>query len=187
MSDELDCICPKGRPLTMPHLTGCPMKAPEDNDNVIAMRGADGRPLGIPADIVIKVERSYAAYMDRLDGMTWEAIAAKHDWPTAAAASAEVKTYLEEGRAALSAFKRAETIQVWRDRLEVLWTAVIPAAKEGKVPSVMAALSVAKTAMTLEGLDKPSEDDITVQTVVIPSDEYIAQLRAIGKGESEAS
>lgn len=181
-----ECSCPKGRPLSMPHLEGCPMKNPEDRepDNVLVFRNPLGQPTSVPADVVQVVDRAYAAYQRHLNGETWESIARSDGgWPSGAAAAAEVKRYLAEGRSALASFQRAEISRVWTDRLEMLWAAVLADAIEGKVPSVMAALSVAKTAMTLSGLDKPREEDATVQTVVVPSEEFIASLKR-ASGES---
>lgn len=169
------CGCPAGRPLGAPHLAGCP----EATGEVIAMRSpVTGRPVGIPHDIITKNDRVFEAYEQKLAGKSWEHIATHGGWPSAAAVQAEVKKYLEEGRQALAIWKRAEVVGLWSDRIEMLWEAVVPEARKGKVPSVMAALSIAKTAMVLQGLDQPSEEDTLVPTVVVPSEEYIASLQA---------
>lgn len=175
MSEDNFCTCPSSRPLGAPHLKDCP----DAEGEVLVFRQPDtGRPVAVPQDVVTVAERCFRAYAQKLDGKGWDMIAAEGGWPSAAACQAEVKKYLEEGRQALATWKRSETIMVWRDRLEVLWAAVVPEAKNGKVPSVMAALSVAKTAMTLEGLDQPSEEDTNVPTVVVPTEEYIKSLQA---------
>lgn len=180
MSDDDVCSCPAGRPLGMPHLSDCP----EASADVLVFRSnQSGRPVAVPGDIVSATERAYAAYERRLNGVTWEQIALEGQWPTGAAAAAEVKRYLEEGREAISTFKRAEVSQLWNDRLEMLWAAVLPEARNGKIPSVMAALAVAKQSMVLAGLDQPSSEDTAVATVVVPSEDYIASLRR----QSEAS
>lgn len=178
MSDETYCTCPVGRPLGAPHLEGCP----EHEGQVIVMRSPNtGRPVAVPHDIVTKTERAYAAWEKKLEGWSWQRIADEGPgggWPTAAAAQAEVLKYLEEGRSTLSGWKQAEQREMWRARLEMLWEAAVPEAQNGKVPSMMAALSIAKTAMTLERLDQPSEEDTNVPTVVVPSEDYIAWLQA---------
>lgn len=183
MSDT-PCTCPKGRPLSMPHLTGCPIKDADDQpNNVTVLRGADGRPVSVPEDVVQGVDRAYRAWQLKLEGETWEDIADAEGWPNGAAAAAEVRRYLDEGRAALSGFKQREIKALWEGRLENLYRYALPAAKDGKVPSLMACLAVARQAMVLHQLDKPSEDDLNVATVVVPSHEYIASL----KKQSEAS
>lgn len=183
---ETYCTCPAGRPLGSPHLKDCP----DAEGEVLVFRQPDtGRPLGVPQDVVTVMDRCFEAYEKKLAGKSWSTIAAEGMWPNAAACQAEVKKYLEEGRAALATWKRAETLVIWRDRLEMLWEAVLPEAQKGKVPSVMAGLNVAKTAMSLEGLDQPDEGDQNVPTVVVPSEDYIAWLRsqrAVSSSKTEA-
>lgn len=185
MSDEF-CTCPSGRPLGSPHLPGCP----DAEGEVLVFRSPDtGRPVGVPHDIVTAADRAFGAWEQKLEGKSWQWIADHSPgggWPTAAAAQAEVLKYLEEGRQALAGWKRAEITELWRSRLEMLWEAAVPEAKSGKVPSMMAALNIAKTAMTLERLDQPSEEGTNVPTVVIPSEEYIASLQAQGDVQAEA-
>jgi hypothetical protein len=173
---EKTCTCPVGRPIGAPHVQSCDKAEGE----VLVFRQPDtGRPVGVPPDVVSAAERAYAAYEKKLKGMSWSQIAVEGFWPSAAACQAEVKHYLDEGRSALATWKRTEVIVLWRDRLEMLFASVITEAEKGKVPSVMAALAIAKTAMQLEGLDQPSEDDANVPTVVVPDNEgdYIRSLR----------
>lgn len=185
MSDDY-CTCPAGRPLGMPHLKGCP----ESEGEVLVFRQPDtGRPVGVPHDIVSAAERCFAAYEKKLKGQSWSRIAAEGMWPSAAACQAEVQRYLDEGRAALAVWKRTDIMMIWRDRLEMLFGSVVEEAEKGKVPSVMAALAIAKTAMTLEGLDSPDEGDKNVPTVVVPSEDFIEYLKSIKatNAEHEAS
>lgn len=170
------CTCPAGRPLGAPHLSGCP----DAEGQVIVMRQPDtGRPVAVPHDVVTATDRAFAAWERKLEGWSWQRIADEGPgggWPTAQAAQTEVLRYLEEGRQALAGWKRTEITEMWRSRLEMLWEAAVPEARAGKVPSMMAALNIAKTAMTLERLDQPSEEDTNVPTVVVPSEDYIASL-----------
>ena len=169
------CTCPVGRPLGMPHLEGCPEKAAE----VLVFRQPEtGRPVAVPNEIVSKVERAYEAYQQRLRGKSWEKIAVDGLWPDAKSVAREVQLYLDEGKAVMAGFKRLEVLAIELARLDMLQDAVWDEAMKGKVPSVMAALQIHRQRVAVLGLDQPSEEDTQAPTVVVPSEDYIAQLRA---------
>lgn len=159
----------------MPHLDSCPEKAAEV---LVFRQPMTGRPIAVPDEIVTQVERAYRAYQSRLDGDSWEDIALNENWPTPQAAAAEVRKYLDEGKAVMAGFKRLEVLAIELARLDMLQKAVWTEAMKGKVPSVMAALAIHKTRVEILGLNQPSEEDTTAPTVVIPSEDYIASLRA---------
>lgn len=174
MSDDF-CTCPVSRPLGAPHLAGCPERSGE----VLVFRTPEtGRPVAVPDEIVSATERAYKAYQERLTGKSWEMVAVEGGWPDAESCAAEVRRYLDEGRAVMAGFKRLEVLAVELARLDALQQAVWPEAMNGKVPSVMAALAVHKQRVAVLGLDQPSEEGTGVPTVVVPSEEYIAALQA---------
>lgn len=156
-------------------MDGCPEKAAE----VLTFRQPQtGRPVAVPQEIVSEVERAYAAYQKRLRGWSWEQIAIDGMWPDAKAAAREVQIYLDEGKSVMAGFKRLEVLAIELARLDMLQDAVWDEAMKGKVPSVMAALQIHRQRVAVLGLDQPSEEDVQVPTVVVPSEDYIAQLRA---------
>lgn len=174
MSDEDFCTCPAGRPLGMPHLEGCPEKAAE----VLVFRQPEtGRPVAVPNEIVSEVERAYGAYQQRLRGWSWEKIAQVGMWPDAKSVAREVQLYLDEGKAVMAGFKRLEVLAVELARLDMLQDAVWDEAMNGKVPSVMAVLAIHKQRVSILGMDQPSEEGTVTPTVVVPSEDYIEQLR----------
>ena len=175
------CTCPAGRPLGMPHLQDCP----EATGQVIAMRGNTGRPVLIPDEIASQVERAYKAYQLHLRGRSWELIALEEFWPSGNAVAAEVRTYLDEGRAVMAGFKRLEVLAVELARYDALLDGVWDEAIKGKVPSVMAALAISRQRITVLGLDQPSEDDVNAPTVVVPTEEYLAMLKSLNEPDQD--
>lgn len=150
---------------------------PEAERTVVVVRsGVHGRPVAVPAEIVEAAERPYAAYQLRVRGFSWREVAMEMDYPDERAARADVKRYLAEGRALIADITRVEMLQLEVERLNALQSAVWPAALNGHLPSVNAALSIVVQRAKLLGLDQVAEvealpgDPSEGRTVIVPAE-----------------
>ena len=182
--NETPCSCPAGRPLGAEHTEPCAL-AGTARVVQIFRNPETGRPIAVPDEIVTEAEREYRAYKLHVQGLTWREIADREHYPNGGAASEAVKRYLDEGRAVVGSFRRPEVmaveIAVLRAMRAALWD---DATLLRKPAAVMAILGTVDRMVKLFGLDTADEADVTVQTVVVPSEDYIEQLRlAAAQGE----
>lgn len=142
------------------------------------------RPIAVPEDIVTEAEREYRAYKSSLRGKSWQQIAEEESYldergvPRGSIASAAVKRYLDEGRAVVANYTRAEVLATEVAVIREIRSAMWEGATTGRKPShAMVVLATHDRMMKAFRLDQADEDDVTVQTVVVPSEEFIAALR----------
>lgn len=145
----------------------------------------DERPVAVPDEIVSVADRCYRAYLLRRRGKSWTEIALTEQWPTPAAAAAEVQRYLDEGKAIVGELRRRELLAFEVDRLDALMDAVWAPAMEGKVQAVMAARTLIMDRVKVLQLDQGSDtgaDGAAPTTVVVlggSEDQFIAGLQAV--------
>lgn len=179
---EPKCTCQATRPLGSDHMKPCPLA----KDNVVQMyrNPETGRPVAVPDEIVAEAEREYRAYKAHCSGKTWRDIAIAEMYESADAAAAAVRRYLDEGRAVVQDFSRAEVVAAHLGRLMMLREAFWDEAMtEKKVSAGMFLLSVEDRWVKAFGLDQPDAEDTTVQTVVVPSEDYIRELQMAADAE----
>lgn len=175
MSDET-CTCPVGRPLGMGHLPSCPQE--DTGGTVHVLRNPiTQRAVAVPDEIVSEAERDYKAYQLHRRGKSWTEIAQDGLYESADAAAASVKRYLDEGRAIIQELTRTEIIATEVDVLRAYRDSLWDAATGGSTKAVMASLAIHDRWVRLFGLDQAEAGDAAVQTVVVPSEEFIAELR----------
>lgn len=141
---------------------------------VVVRSTVHGRPVAVPAEVVERAERPYAAYQLRVGGMSWEEVALEMGYPDGRAARTDVTRYLDEGRALVEDLTRQELLKLELLRLDKLQAAVWPEAMKGHLPSVNAARSLIMDRAKLMGLDvmaAAGDDTMADQrTVIVPSD-----------------
>lgn len=192
-NDDLKCTdeCVARRPLGGDHLSSCPLwefqDGPGETKKVVSIYRNEetGRPIAVPAEIVTEAEREYRAYQLHIGGMDWNEVALAEGYPSASAAAASVKRYLDEGRAVVQDFTRKEVIAAHVGRLMALRAAFWEEAiTHKKVSAGMFLLNIEDRWTKAFGLDVPDSEDTTVQTVVVPSEDYVEQLRlAVAEAE----
>lgn len=166
---------------------GCRNYDPDRDSAVVAIRNPENlRPVLVPDEVVREVERSYGAYLDRLAGKSWAEIAAEKGWPSAEAASAEVKRYMDEGRAVLGQFARREAIAMEIARLDALQQAVWADAMAGKIPAVQQARGIITDRLRALGIGQGEEEsgDAVQTTLVVGDDSYADTLRQVAESQS---
>lgn len=171
------CSCPSSRGLDAPHVPSCPQYV--GTVTQIYRNPDTGRPIAVPDEIVTQAEREYRAWKAHQRGTPWPVIAENEGYPNGMAASEAVKRYIDEGRAVVGAFRRQEVVAtelaVHLALRDAMWDGAM---LEHKPSHVMAMLATNDRIGKLYGLDQVDAEDATVQTVVIPSEDYLAQLQA---------
>lgn len=188
-SDECTQDCIARRPLgSESHISSCPNFGSELSGEVhflprrnpgetFVTRTPEGQVVGVPDEIISEAERDWRAYKLFRDGHTWQEIASKENYESAGAAAASVKRHLGQARLALAELVRADIIADHVSRLQFARKGLVAGVKEGKPQSVMAFLAIEDRWVKAFGLDVPDAEDQGVQTVVVPSDEYLEKLR----------
>lgn len=179
------CTCPPGRALGDDHVEPCSL-AGTTRVVPIYRNPETGRPVAVPEEIVSEAEREYRAYLLHQRGKTWHEIAMAESYldaqnnPSGSIAAAAVQRYLDEGRAVVANFTRAEVLATEVAVLRAMREAMWDGATVSKKPThVMAVLATHDRMVKVFRLDQADEDDMTVQTVVVPSEDFIASLRAV--------
>lgn len=157
----------------------------EKPGDVIVMRNPNtGRPVAVPDEIVSQAEREYRAFKMSRAGKDWHEIAIHEQYPSAQAAAAAVKRYLDEGAAVVADFRRTEAISMEVARLNALQSAFWDAAQAGDTKAGALVFNIIMGRVKLQKLDVLiSEDEATqARTVVVASDDgYADSLREIAE------
>lgn len=184
MTDEPTCSedCIARRPLgSDAHIPSCPCSDKKGTGGtVLVFRNEAERPVAVPEDVVEEAERDYRAYKLWRQGLDWEEIAEREGYPTSDAAAATVKRYLDEGRAIMYELTRREIIADHVSRLRTYRAAMWDAGVIERKPAAMSQLlAIEDRWVKAFGLDQPDAEDNGVQTVVVPSAEYLEWLQKV--------
>lgn len=151
---------------------------------VVVFRGHHDAPVAVPREVVLASERPFRAYELHQSGLTWEAVALQEDYPTGAAARADVQRYMREAGDLVKDFTRKELLITHLAALRKLQSACWNQALEGNLPAIAQAHSLIITQTKLLRLDQDTRDDDPGKsgTVIVPAgdDEYSATLKKIG-------
>ena len=205
------CGCPAGRPLGAPHLpdvcslagTATPQLSDEPAGEMAAPAARQRpqlvqvyrnpqtqRPVAVPDEIVSAAEREYRAWKLHTAGVSWNEIATREKYEDAQAAREAVKRYLEEAVAVVQDFSREEIVADHIGRLALMRHYAWKGVEAGKTASIAAALAIEDRWVKAFGLDQVEEGGANQQTVVVPSEEYVRELRLAdeaGQGEAPAA
>lgn len=140
----------------------------------------DGRIAG-EVGAVIAVEPAHEAYLARLSGLPWRAVARKVGYVSATTARLAVKNYLERAAFDRSEDERREALELAIERSEAVLAAWWGKATEGHDKD--AAALVLRTLDQLSRLQRLESQDAApaARTIVIAGspEEYAAQLRQV--------
>ena len=134
----------------------------------------------VRADAAQRAQRAWTA---RVSGSTWAEAAKVAGYADAATACRGVKTYF----GSLPVVERDDLRDVWRARMELLWRYAARDAKSGKAGALRAGAAIAQRAAAMDGLDAPTQLNLTT----VDAGELAAMvdvlLRANGGQEIEAN
>lgn len=163
--------------IDLPHL----VESDDLHDTVLVFRNGRNEPIAVPIEVVTAAERAFRCHQLRLSGMTWEEIAIAERYPTAAAASADVRRYMEEGAALVMERSASEMLVLEVQRLDALQHAIWDTAIAGSLPAVDMVRKIIVDRAKLVGLDAEkiaSHNSQEGRTVVVHSGEsYTDDLR----------
>lgn len=112
--------------------------------------GKDPAPSAVVrADAAQRAQRAWTA---RVSGSTWDEAAKVAGYADAATACRGVKNYFGQ----LPVVERDDLRDVWRARMELLWTYAARDAKKGKPGALRAGTAIAQRAAAMDGLDEPT-------------------------------
>lgn len=154
----------------------------DEGAKVLVFRNsATGAPIAVPEAIVEENDRTYRAAQMHLRGASWKAVALAEGYLDSRAAQSDVRRYMDEARALIGEYTRAELLQTEVARIDALQAAAWDQAMKGHLPAGKFVLDCIITRVKTLQLDQPAEgEDLTgPRTVVIPlSDEdYLASLQ----------
>jgi hypothetical protein len=104
------------------------------------------------------LERADTAWRARVAGATWRQAAEVAGYADAQSACHSVRSVFGE----LPAPSREDLREVWRARLELLWSQALRDSAEQRAGAVTAGVRVAGMAITLDGLAEPTRLDLNV-------------------------
>lgn len=165
-----------------------PKKKELQDGTVLVFRNDLGDPVVIPAEVATKNERVYRCHQLRLKGESWQEIAAREHYPTAASVKAEVGRYMTEAASMVLQHSAREMLGMEVQRLDALQAAVWSQAMVGHIPSASLALNViVQRAHLVAELDKTNVEG--ARTVVIPAadGEYMRALQAAAAENAKPS
>lgn len=134
----------------------------------------------VRADAAQRAQRAWTA---RVSGSTWEEAAQLAGYADAATACRGVKNYF----GSLPVVERDDLRDVWRARMELLWKYAARDAKSGKSGALRAGAAIAQRAAAMDGLDAPTNINLTTVDVGELAAMVDALLRANGGQEVEAN
>lgn len=188
------CGCPAGRPLGAPHLPTCEEASSQDVAGVELpkvvqlYRNPDTQqPIAVPDEIVSAAERDYAAWKTHTSGAPWTIVAEQHQYPSAEAAREAVSRYLEEAVAVIRGFTREQMVADHVGRLAAYRSALWTKAMQGNTQAIAMGLNIEDRWVKAFALDQADAEDTSGRTVVVASEEYIAELQAAAEAEPDAA
>lgn len=111
--------------------------------------------------------KAQRAWLMRVAGAPWSVIAAQVGYHDDANAIRAVRTYA----GSIPKPDRAASRELWRERLELLWSHARKDVAEGKTGALRAAVAVAQRAAALDALDEP-----TLAVMVSPSQQELSAV-----------
>jgi hypothetical protein len=106
-------------------------------------------------------QRAERAWQLRIQGRTWRQVAEAAGYGTPEGAIGAVKRYCGE----LPRFDRQHLRDLWRERLEELWSLALDDAREHRPGAVVAGVRVGQLAAQLDGLSEAQKVDLEVTRV----------------------
>ena len=185
MSDMVcTCLTNNDHPSSV-HMDHCEWTVRErmlpDTATVLVFRNAQGQPVAVPNAVVKEAERPYRAYCLMIDGFSWSKIALQENYADGAAAAYDVKRYIDEGKALVTAHSRRDQLQLEVARLDNLQAIASPQVAQAHLPAMKFTLDVIMSRIKALGLAEMAADEggnTGPSTVIIPSGEdYEAELR----------
>lgn len=108
----------------------------------------------VRADAAQRAQRAWTA---RVSGSTWDEAAQLAGYADAATACRGVKNYL----GALPVVERDDLRDLWRQRMELLWSYAARDAETGRPGALRAGTAIAQRAAAMDGLDAPTNINLT--------------------------
>lgn len=165
--------------------------------DVLVFRNNVGDPIAVPDDVVTEAERAFRCHKLRVKGKSWEEIADLEMYPSAEACHADVKRYIEEGRALVVERTQREMISLEVARLDALQALLWDKAEEGSIVAIGEIRKIIMSRVQVTGQDPTKAvDDAAAQgrTVVLTpaeggtDDGFIGYMkRAAGETDGDAS
>lgn len=166
---------------------------PDDEDTgaeVIAFRNSHGEPVVVPTDVATEAERAFRAYKLNRDGLDWQEIAMREQYPSARAAKADVDRYLAEGRALVVEKSAKEMLNLEMARLNHYTFQLRDGIEKGSIVALTEArhLVMARARLALALGAGLTENNDGGRTVVISGEtgQFIATLREAAGDEPGA-
>lgn len=122
--------------------------------------------------------RANGAWRARVEGASWEQAAAAAGYSNAANCMRSVRRVYD----ALPPVDREHQRALWRDRLELLYRQAVVDVQEQRPGAIAAAVRIAQIAAKLDGLDAPTQIDVTNPTtreIEAWIDSVLAQSRPV--------
>lgn len=132
----------------------------------------------VRADAAQRAQRAWTA---RVSGSTWDEAAKVAGYADAATACRGVKNYF----GTLPAVERDDLRDLWRQRMELLWTYAARDAEIGKPGALRAGTAIAQRAAAMDGLDAPTQVTVTADAAELS--QLVEVLLAAQGGVVEAS
>lgn len=151
-----------------------PMPIGHQPSNVLVFKNNTGEPIAVPDSVVTAGERAYRCHKMRVEGKSWEEIADLEHYPTAEAAHADVKRYMEEGKALVVERSQREMIGLEVARLDALQALLWPKAEEGSIVAIGEIRKIIMSRVQVTGQDPTKAVDEATQvgrTVVLTRSE----------------
>lgn len=112
----------------------------------------------VRADHLDRVERAWRA---RIAGATWKEAAALAGYKNGDDACRQVRRTF----GVLPPLDRTQQRDLWRERLELLWRQAVKDSVEQRTGAVTAGVRVVSAAAALDGLNEPTQVDVSVQAL----------------------